>query len=320
MAPGTLLVGGREERLPTFFPSISSIKTNLHPLEYLQLLSAVNEPRLLISAYDIANARGEENEHINRAVSAAVKGGATVLLDSGNYEKYWKGDRTWTRESLSQVLSATPAQLAFSYDDQSPPEDPIQAAEEIVATVVRDQEVAPRSTVCPIVHGRPEDISRAVGRVAGRLQPLVLAVAERELGDGIVARARTLKRVCSELEDASPGTCLHVLGTGNPIGILVYAIAGARSFDGLEWCQTCVDPDTALLHHFQHLDLVDALGTPISLGLPYVARTLIHNLAFYRQWMSRVQESVRTGTSLDLLRSVLPAAGRSDVATAIGAL
>ncbi len=43
-------------RLPCFFPSISSVKANLLPVDYLEFLVAAEHPVLLISAYDVAKA------------------------------------------------------------------------------------------------------------------------------------------------------------------------------------------------------------------------------------------------------------------------
>ncbi|WP_182212931.1 hypothetical protein [Stenotrophomonas acidaminiphila] len=56
------------------------------------------------------------------------------------------------------------------------------------------------------------------------------------------------------LDDNGRYVGLHLLGTGNPISIALYAWAGADSFDGLEWCQTVVDHDTGLLFHLSQSD------------------------------------------------------------------
>ena len=46
--------------LPLFFPSISSVKTNFRPIDYLKFIEASNCPNFLISAFDIFN----QKEHV----------------------------------------------------------------------------------------------------------------------------------------------------------------------------------------------------------------------------------------------------------------
>jgi queuine/archaeosine tRNA-ribosyltransferase len=293
------------------------VKANGRPSEYVRLLTAAGEPHFLVSAYDVAAGDNTEQAAMQEALSVATTRGASVLLDSGNYESFWKADSSWTPGHLATVLASTSAQVAFCYDNQRPPSDARASADEIVAAIDREQAAAPNTTVCPIVHGTPEQLVAVVRSTAERLQPLVLAVAERELGDGILARARTVRRLRATLDEVARATNLHVLGTGSPIAILVYAMAGAQSFDGLEWCHTCVDPDTARLHHFQHRDLVRTLEPSITSGLAYGPGTLLHNLFFFRTWLTRIRDALASGTAATLLGSVLPTSRRDEVIAAL---
>ncbi|MBK7539581.1 MAG: hypothetical protein IPI49_30365 [Myxococcales bacterium] len=302
----TLPIGGIAIELPCLFPSVSSVKTNLPPLEYMQLLAASQAPLFLVSAYDIGTMSPADAATCRDVLLQVQARGSVVLLDSGNYERYWKADESWTPERYSTVLSSIPAPIAFSFDDQQPDPDPEHASAAILSHVARDQQSQRRITICPIVHGTAASIDVTVARVAEQLQPLVLAVAERELGDGILARATTIRRIRSTLDAVAPRTALHVLGTGNPIALLVYSIAGGDSFDGLEWCQTCADPDTALLHHFQHRDLVRTEDIAKTCGLPYTHTTLFHNLLFFRSRMRRIRTALADRTHLTLLREYLP--------------
>ena len=64
-----------------------------------------------------------------------------------------------------------------------------------------------------------------------------------------MARAKTIIKIRKTLAPKKQYYPLHLLGTGNPLSILIYSICGADSFDGLEWCQTTVDYNTGLLYH-----------------------------------------------------------------------
>ena len=52
-----LTIRTRSLPLPVYFPSISSVKTALHPQDYLQLLSSLGglNGQFLVSAFDLAD-------------------------------------------------------------------------------------------------------------------------------------------------------------------------------------------------------------------------------------------------------------------------
>jgi queuine/archaeosine tRNA-ribosyltransferase len=98
---------------------------------------------------------------------------------------------------------------------------------------------------------------------------------------------------------------LHLLGTGNPLSILVYAMAGADSFDGLEWCRTTVDYQTAKLHHVSQWDMFSQQSGLQLRKLPYRAGALIHNLRFYSQWMDQIRWAIRAHQEVELLEKYM---------------
>jgi hypothetical protein len=302
----TIAAGGWALDLPCFFPSISSVKTNLPPLEYLRLLTALRYPAFLISAYDISQASPEHRAEMEILCKQSVEQGSIILLDSGKYESYWKGDNSWTRGCFHSILARSPVPLAFSFDNQSPPDDPNAVADEVEVSVLQDQ-VHARGTILPIVHCGPTAVSEAAYEVARRLRPLMMAVPERILGNGVLERAKTVAAVRRALNQLDYYCPLHLLGTGNPLSILIYALSGADSFDGLEWCQTVVDHSTASLFHFQHWDFF-ASQTPVDelTGLPYSQKVLVHNLVFYEKWLHEVRMSLINGLGSQLLSRLLP--------------
>jgi hypothetical protein len=223
-------------------------------------------------------------------------------MDSGNYESFWKADGTWDVHTFHRILDSTPHHLSFAYDNQSPPATVEALAQDVVAGVLRDQQKSLR-TVIPIVHGKGSVLPDAVRRVAEDLFPIMIAVPERALGDGILARAATVRDIRTALNKTGIYIPLHLLGTGNPISLLIYTLAGADSFDGLEWCQTVVDHESGRLHHFQHWDFfAKQCGLEGSNELPYIQSVLLHNLIFYRRFLGEIQGEIAAGKGDALAR------------------
>jgi queuine/archaeosine tRNA-ribosyltransferase len=288
--------------LPCFFPSVSSVKTNLMPVDYVELLDAATHPLFLVSAFDIANCPQEQRPRLNAALSRSKERGTAILMDSGNYEGFWRGELAWTPNRFHEVAKESEHHLCFCYDNQKPPNTAEAIAEDVVSSVLRDQEHA-LGTVAPIIHGPTEVLPFAARMVAEQLFPVLLAVPERALGEGIVARTRTVRRLRKALDELGFYCPLHLLGTGNPLSIAVYAMAGADSFDGLEWCQTVVDHESGKLFHFQQWDLFkDQTDWGSNGALPYIQSVLMHNLEFYRTFMPELREALMNNTAGACLR------------------
>ena len=288
--------------LPCFFPSVSSVKTNLVPVDYVELLAAAGYSLFLVSAYDIAHCTDDQRSRMDTALTQSKERGVVILMDSGNYESFWKDDKDWQPDRFHKIAGSSYHHLCFCYDNQQPLDGSESIAEEVVASVIRDQEYA-LGTVAPIVHGNTTLLPDAVRRTAEQLYPLFLAVPERELGEGILERTRTVRRIREALNSLGVYCALHLLGTGNPLSIIAYALAGADSFDGLEWCQTVVDHQSGRLLHFQQWDLIrHQTEWGERSVLPYVQSVLMHNLAFYREFMPRLHEVIHHGGAESFLR------------------
>lgn len=303
----SISIGGFSLDSPCFFPSISSVKANLTTLDYLQVLGAIDYPQFLISAYDIAHSPPSQRSEIDELLLQRIDS-SIVLLDSGNYEKYWLNNPDWTQDRFLAVLEKTACQISFCFDNQSPPDSVSASIEEVTAALNDADGVSAKTTVLPIVHGPVDKLSDVVLGVAEQSQPIILAVPERILGDGILARAKKVYELREILDTINPGNiALHLLGTGNPLSILVYSLCGANSFDGLEWCQTAVEPSTGRLLHFQQRDLVESVPELAHFEeLDYSLATLIHNLYFYKTWMSMISETSRNGLWPEVFGEYLP--------------
>lgn len=290
-------LGARNLSAPAFFPSVSSVKASLLPVEEVELLSALMADHLLISAYDYAHSDASDLSAMAYAVQKVRANGSVVLLDSGNYEGYWHRDLTWTRDQFHTAALALPCDAVFTYDEHF-----AGGASDIVNSIVAganaDSRALPDVFLIPIVHVSRTDSDKATAVLTGVARELslrLMAVPERELGDGIFARSHRIRAIRNALLDAGLDTSLHILGTGNPLSLLAYSAAGADSFDGLEWCHTIVDHTTALLFHFQQYDLFRDQTRYGDGALPFAVAGRAHNLAFLGEWMRILREGRKLG-------------------------
>jgi|GEM_PF-367193 len=316
--PGTLPVGGL--LIPCFFPSISgAAKSNFSPLAHLEVLVKLKHPCFLASVYDFVKV--SKNEKISRSdrlkmqslIDQASKNGQVIMLDSGLYERKWLHDSTWSRRSFHSALEGINGHLGFFFDNVKikPTSSLRESTVAITSQVKSDRRLADLEALFPIVHprktGAPDSLPELCKSVALDLDCDVVAVAERELGSGILEGVRTMLSIRRALNETGRYRIIHLLGTGNPLSILIYAACGADSFDGLDWCQTVVDYNDKRLYHNQQIDFFrDQSAYAEAIGLGHPTRMLGHNLLFYRDWMRRIQDHIASGTLPELLKEVLP--------------
>lgn len=306
--PLELDIGGKPLPLPVYFPSISSVKTALQPQDYLQVLASLVgiNGQFLMSAFDLAALA--QPEDAAKLLQASRDAGVVILMDSGNYESFWKDVRgQWRQPSFHQMLAEYPCDIAFGFDEQQPPTDASEHVALVVARWKEDQAAAGSCQIVPIIHGDARDLPDLCHAVAAQTGVSMLAVAERRLGDGVIDRARSVLAIRNALNQLDRYVAVHLLGTGNPISIALYSAMGADSFDGLEWCQTVVDHNTGLLYHLSQADFFAKQTEWFEAGLSFQARTLVHNLEFYSSWMQRLRTAIINETVVDFCRHNFPA-------------
>lgn len=318
--PTELTIGARSLPLPVYFPSISSVKTALYPQEYLQLLSslAALSGQFLVSAFDLADL--DQPQSAQQALASARQAGIITLMDSGNYESFWKdAQANWKQADFHKILADFPCDLAFGFDEQQPPAN----ADDHVALVAErwkaDQAAAGSCQIVPIVHASANELPALCAAVATKTGVTMLAVPERRLGNGVLERALAVKAIRAALNELGRYVVLHLLGTGNPISIALYSAMGADSFDGLEWCQTVVDHESGLLYHLSQADFFagqTAWGDDNMLS--FQARTLAHNLEFFSDWMRRLHDAMTQDRLPEFCRSNLPPRAFRHVADVAG--
>lgn len=305
--PDEIALGDARLPIPAFFPSISTVKTALRPTQYLATLHSLRDMNrhFLVSAFDLG--RSGEGDELAQWLAAAQGAGVTVLMDSGNYESYWRDEQAaWRQPDFHDVLRRFSCTFAFGFDEQNPPADADAHVQLVVERWRWDQSAAGARVIVPIVHGAAETLPSLCSRIAHLTQVPMIAVAERRLGDGVFERASSVVALREALDSTGRYVGLHLLGTGNPISLALYAWAGADSFDGLEWCQTVVDHDTGLLFHLSQADFFRQQTAWGEEAISFQARTLAHNLTFYTDWMQRLRQAAHADKVIDFCRFNFP--------------
>ena len=294
--PTTIEIGNTKIDVPIFFPSISTVKTTISPLFHVSVLLCLREKNknLLISAFDLLREK-DSNELISE-LRSAIDTEMIILMDSGNYESFWKNEKSnWTQQKFNEILREYPYTFAFGFDEQNPPPDINKHVNLLINYWHKDQEVSGNKTIIPIIHrNKKTNFFEICRKVAIETNAPMIAVAERELGDGIFERIQMVKDLRNALDDIRHYIGLHILGVGNPISIALYSWGGADSFDGLEWCRCTVDQKTGLLFHFSQSDFFHYQTGWSDRNLPFIARTLAHNIDFYCDWMRKLRASIHS--------------------------
>jgi len=312
----------RPTSLPAFFFSVSSHETRLTPGAALDALDLFEARPILISAYDMA--KGRRTRGTFPKLREMQRKGATILLDSGNYEKARREDPSWSRNKYYEAVAETPHDLAFHYDDLQPSKQYKKLLGEIIHAVELDTKRT-KKQILPIVHlpktaAGHHDINMApklMLDVARELKPPLIAIPERELGASVFERVATMRAIRLELHDLHFYQPIHILGAGNPLAVSLLAAAGADSFDGLEWCRYVIDEMTKTLHHFQHYELFkyqDKLNASsvtqqaaVSDDVPYTGKAIFHNLGIYGTWFDQLRNAVADDRRLMLyLADIVP--------------
>ena len=317
-------IGDRTMGLPLFFFSISSFETALTPESAAQAVALCAPEAALFSAYDVIKAKKCARIAALASLERYRASGGVVALDSGNYEATRKRSKGWKVEAFHKALSLASYDFAFCFDEVLAAGEALEISETVCRAVERDRKFTSKPVI-PIVHAPTDDstgrirselLPQIMQEICRELHPQLIAVPERELGDGLFRRAKAVHQIRKSLDDLGYYQPLHLLGTGNPLSIAVFAAAGADTFDGLEWCRTAIDAETGRLYHLQQYDLfswqTEYATLPIvresatQKSLAYPAKAVFHNLDTFSTWMKELREDLQTGKIDRFLATRLP--------------
>lgn len=304
---------------PVFYPSVSGVSKNVWSVvDHIELLVAANFPQFLVSCLDVHNNR--DDARLISSLEMAEDQSQVLLYDSGTYEVVWSKNKGWNREKYLQTLQDNRVSHAFCLDEYVTTEGDSVTADAIVEDLQKTRTQVGGDYVSPILHksniDEYVDISIEVNKKA---KPRLLAIPERELGFGVVDVARNIARLRKELNKLDEYQAIHILGTGNPISMMIYAFMGADSFDGLDWCQTVVDYETATLHHTWHFDLYAHQGDWGSDdNMNFLAKCFMHNLDFYKIWMEKMAVAIQSNNEKQMIEQYIKGPQKEELKEILG--
>lgn len=290
---------------PVYFPSISSVaKTKWDVGDFVDFLVASQHPYFLVSCYDLYNNK-RKDELLTQLKRS--KQDQFILLDSGIYEQVWHQNSSWNIEKYHEIISNDIFSEAFCYDSYFLSGKEI-SVDDIYKSIIDSRLNDVSNRISPIVHCNcNDDFAGYSFELMKMVSPSILAFPERELGRGVFEIAKKIIEIRETMNAINSEQIIHILGTGNPISIMLYYFAGANTFDGLDWCQTVVDFDTAKLHHYQHLDLYKHQSkSGLDMDYSFMTRCYLHNLEFYTWWTSELKNIHTSNDKEKMLERYLP--------------
>jgi len=292
--------------VPVFYPSVSYVSKNVWAVvDHVELLVTANFPQFLVSCFDIH--KGRNDPRLRAALKQADEQSQVLLYDSGIYEVVWSRSKRWNRKKYLRTLCDNRVSHAFCLDEYIISTGHPISAEKLVKDIQQTSNILGKEIVSPILHCKNIDEYINVCIETSKLiKPKLLAIPERELGVGMVEVAINIANIRTALNELDLYQHLHILGTGNPLSMMVYAFAGADSFDGLDWCQTVVDYETATLHHTWHFDLYAHQGRWDGMkDMGLLSKCFLHNLDFYDNWMEELKDAIDSGKQSDMIENYI---------------
>jgi len=303
----TIISGGNKDlATPTFFPAVSS-RQSFDIRALLELMLAENYPRLYISAYDIYENPDVYDTNLILAIDRNFWNGCTIMIDSGCFESYHKGDKNWTQGKYKEAINKFHSDYYMAFDPfPQSDESKGEYYKDLMSNLNASRGVqSDGSILIAILHGsNPTSLVDNLRCYLGEYneKDTIIAVPERECGESLSERCLTISNIRRAFTDFGVDPILHILGCGDPVSISAYVYSGADSFDSAEWTQYLVDPIGLKKLSISQLELIkcDCRACELT-NTPPNKRALLHNLLFYQNFMTKLRDMIKYGTLRDFL-------------------
>lgn len=238
---------GVEIKTPLLVPSFSSKGFDLNNKNESEITNIYNiagqylSDTMLVSAYDIACGYMEkiDNAHVD-----------LLFVDSGGYEVSSSYDLStivyrrdmdidWTKQDLQKVYDDIPDHVPVvlvNYDHPNIRES-IEAQAASAKSFFRRY---PNQLHTFLI--KPEKPSQKYIQIKNLISMTnklngfdIIGFTEKELGKSVLERMESISKIRLALDDEGIHSPIHIYGSLDPIGSILYFCAGAEIFDGLTW-------------------------------------------------------------------------------------
>lgn len=228
-----------------------------------------------------------------------------VFIDSGNYESFrYDVKDWWTEDRFLEIVSKLNKKYNYftfdKYEWFSKVDTSItkisQSIEKLLSMGVGIENIIPVLHINGVVDLRSQgNLKKIVNAIFTTYKIKYISIPERDIGTGIFNRIRFINNFKRNVREINSDIKIHLLGTGNPLSMLLLRRFGVDTCDGLEWCRQSIDSESALLFHPQHYDffkdnLVDADRKILEIlkndSFNYNLRIVLHNACFMKYWDS----------------------------------
>jgi len=287
---------------PTYFPAISTYGIKFPFNDLLGLISDIEYPRVLISAYDLYYMKGKQKSKALSLANRYIDKGF-LFLDSGLFESSMKRSIQWNLADYKSILSEINFDLHSSFDVYR---KDFRSHEDFKKTtydnILESSVFLNNGAFLAILHApSTRTLIKIVQEFVSNYPTLCssIAVAERDIGKSIQERAETLVAIRTALNESNPKNFLHLLGCGNPLSMVLYSYCGVDSFDSLDWVKFAINPVDYSINDFSQLGLLDCkcqICTRLSsknTKRGYLRKVLLHNLLFYQNFVKQIQSLIK---------------------------
>lgn len=244
---------GARLETPALIPSFSSKGFRIGDddsdlADVLEVTAPLINDSFLISAYDICHDLLPNLGHLRTHPPEGLYASPEVLfVDSGGFEVAPAHDLSetyefayepldWDEELHAETLDSLPSELpavVISFDRKAPTIDQIQHAADLFdgyPSFLHALLLKPETEASHFLSA--DAILKHAGELAGFD---IIGLTEKELGNDLTTRLKTLATVRVGLDTAGVDAPLHVFGSLDPLLSLLYFLAGVEIFDGLTW-------------------------------------------------------------------------------------
>lgn len=236
-----------EIETPLLVPSFSSkgfSSKNKEGKQQVQELHTYLKPHLLdaslVSSYDL---------YYQNITTEDIYVSDIIFIDSGGYERsedielaeiYNKKyiPKPWNFDLFSQTINGLQPLVPLTLVNYDP-EEKISFRDQIsnARNFFKGYQEHASDFLCKPAPNSPEyiDVDQLIQHTNLLSQFSIIGFTEKELGDSVFNRCKSIFKIRKNLSDLGINTPIHIFGCLDPLNILAYFFCGADIFDGLSW-------------------------------------------------------------------------------------